>query len=65
MIGSKTKQDVIARLTSARNEIEEVLRFSAPAGRYDPVLLRPVTRNELSALCTGLARIIGEMQGDQ
>lgn len=65
MMGSKTKQDVVARLNCARNEIEEVLRFSAPAGRYDPVLLRSAARNELSLLCTGLARIIGEVQGEQ
>lgn len=65
MIRLKTKQDAIARLTAARNEIEEVLRGSVPSARYDPDLLRSVTRSELTNLCSGLTRIIGDLQAEQ
>ena len=64
MIERNSKKQVIAKLIVARNEMEDVLRLSVPAARYDPVLIPQATRNELSVLRDDLDRIVRKLEGE-
>jgi len=65
MIELKSKKQVIAKLIVARNEIEDAVRLSLPAARYDPLLMPHAARNELSVLRDDLDRIIRALEGGQ
>jgi len=64
MIELKSKKQVITKLIVARDQIEDALRLSVPAARYDPVPIPQAARNELSVLRDGLDRIIGKLAGE-
>jgi hypothetical protein len=64
MITANHRQKVIAKLITARDDLEDALRQSVPEARYDPVIISPGLRNELSVLRDHLARIIRTLEGD-
>lgn len=55
----------MAKLANARNELKDVLNLTAPAARYDPVVLRDATRKELSVMVDDLGRILQHLDGTQ
>ena len=59
------RRGMIAKLIVARGEIEDVLRRSAPAAHYDPVLLPATATNKLAVLWDDLDKIIRELEGEQ
>ena len=65
MIEPTSKKQVVAKLTIARSEMDDVLRLSTPAARYDPVLLSPAAKNQLSLLRDNLNKIICALEGEQ
>ena len=61
MLWSELRLGVVAKLRNARNELQEVWNMSAPAGRYDPVILRDVTRQKISVMVDDLNRILKDL----
>ncbi len=59
------KQKALAKLTNARNELEDALSLSVPAARYDSVVLPDARRRELSVMVDDLNRVIHQIQGIQ
>ena len=59
------KQKALAKLTNARNELEDALSLSVPAARYDSVVLPDARRKELSVMVDDLNRVIHQIQGIQ
>lgn len=65
MTAASNRQQIIAKLINARDDLEDALRQSVPAGRYDPVIIPQALRNELSVLRSDLVRIIQTLEGSQ
>lgn len=65
MLPSEQKQKVLAKLTNARNEHEDVLTLSVPIARYDKVVLPDARRSEPSVMVDDLNRVICQIQGVQ
>jgi molecular chaperone GrpE (heat shock protein) len=65
MTAAGNRQQIIAKLINARDDLEDALRQSAPAARYDPVIIPQALRNELSVLRSDLVRIIQTLEGSQ
>ena len=65
MLPYEQKQKVLAKLTSARNELEDALTLSVPVARYDKIVLPDARRNELSVMVEDLNRVIYQIQGVQ
>jgi hypothetical protein len=57
MIVHEHKKRILAKLRNAWHEVEDALKFSAPAARYDPVVIPHGMRN--------LARIVHDLEGMQ
>lgn len=62
MLRDEQKQKVLAKLTNARNELEDALNFTVVAARYDPVLLAEARRRELSVMVDELSRMIHQLE---
>ena len=62
MISASGRQQILAKLISARHDLEDALSQSAPGARYDPVVVPQALRNELSVLRDGLVRIIRKLE---
>lgn len=58
MISASDKQRILAKLINACHDLEDALLQSAPAARYDPIIVPQTLRNELTVLRDDLARII-------
>jgi hypothetical protein len=65
MLRDEQKQRVLAKLTNARNEIEDALKMSTTTPRYDPVVLADASRNDLSVMVDDLSRMIHQLKGIQ
>ena len=65
MVLDDRKQRVLSKLKNARKELEDVLNVTAPVARYDPVVLRDATRQELSVMVDDLYRILQQLKGTQ
>jgi hypothetical protein len=65
MLPGEHKQKVFAKLRNACNELEDALNLSAPAARYDLVVIPQGMRNELSVLVDDLNRILRQLEGIQ
>jgi hypothetical protein len=65
MIVHEHKKRILAKLRNAWHEVEDALKFSAPAARYDPVVIPHGMRKELSGLVENLARIVHDLEGMQ
>jgi hypothetical protein len=65
MIAHDHKKRVLDKLRNACHEVEDALKLSVPAARYDPVVIPHGTRSELSGLVENLARIVQNLEGMQ
>jgi hypothetical protein len=65
MLRDEQRQRVLAKLTNARNELEDALNLSLAAARYDPVVLADARRRELSVIVDDLNRMIHQLQAVQ
>ena len=65
MLRDEQRQRVLAKLTNARNELEDALNLSLAGARYDPVVLADATRRELSVMVEDLNRVIQQLQAVQ
>jgi len=57
------KQKVLAKLGTARNELEDALNLSVPAVGNNPVSIPEARRKELSAMLDDLDRIVRQLEG--
>jgi hypothetical protein len=39
MLAPQVKQQVVAKLIGARDQLEDALRLTAPCARYDPIVI--------------------------
>jgi hypothetical protein len=58
MLAPEAKQEVVAKLIGARDELEDALRLTGPGARYDPVVIPQAMRNEVSVMRDDLDRMI-------
>ncbi len=65
MLRDELRGKILAKLTNARSEIEGALNLSAPAARYDPVVMPNSTRNKLSAIVEELNGVLRRIDGSQ
>ena len=56
------KKQVIAKLIAGRGELDDALQLSAPAARYDAVVLPEVKRNQVLLMVHGLEQLIREIE---
>ena len=59
------KQQIIARLVAAREEIQNAIWLATPIARYDPVLMPQATRDQLSGLREDLEKVIQKFKEEQ
>jgi hypothetical protein len=62
MPSASDSQRIIAKLISARHDIDDALEQSVPDARYHPVVIPQALRNELTVLRDDLARIIWKLE---
>ncbi|MGD1082249.1 MAG: hypothetical protein ABR881_28355 [Candidatus Sulfotelmatobacter sp.] len=65
MLRHELRSKVVARLTNARSELEDALKLSIPAARYDPVVIPEPARNRLSAMIDDLTGVLRQIGGSQ
>jgi hypothetical protein len=65
MLRHEQRNQVLAKLTNARCEIEDALNISSPVARYDPVIVTKLARDKLSAVIDKLNRVLREIEGSQ
>jgi hypothetical protein len=65
MLGHELRSKVLAKLTNARNELEDALNLSRPVARYDPVVIPERAHNKLSALLDELSAVVNQIEGSQ
>jgi hypothetical protein len=65
MLRYEQRQRVLAKLTNARNELEDALNMSAVTARYDPVVLPDANRKDLAMMVDGLERMVRQIEGSQ
>lgn len=65
MLRHELRSKVVARLTNARSELEDALKLSIPAARYDPVVIPEPARNRLSAMINDLTGVLRQIGGSQ
>ena len=59
------RSKVLTKLTNARCELEDALKLSIPAARYDPVVIPEVARHKLSAMIDDLKGVLRQIEGSQ
>ncbi|MFY9561415.1 MAG: hypothetical protein WAQ52_14375 [Terriglobales bacterium] len=62
MLAPEAKQEVVAKLIGARDELEDALRLTAPGARYDPIVFPQAMRNEVSVMRDDLDRMIQALE---
>ena len=65
MLRNELRGKIVAKLTNARCEIEDVLNLSIPAARYDPVVMPNSTRNKLAVMVEELNGMLRRIDGSQ
>ncbi len=65
MLRDELRGKIVAKLMNARCEIEDALNLSAPAARYDPVVMPNSTRNKLAAIVEELNGVLSRIDGSQ
>ena len=63
MFRQAQKKGITSKLIQARNELDDALKLSTPAARFDPIVVPPRMRNSLAELRDSLTNIIGELEG--
>ncbi len=65
MLRHELRSKVVAKLANARCELEDALKLSIPASRYDPVVIPEPTRSKLLSMIDGLNAILRQIEGSQ
>ena len=65
MLDHERRSKVLAKLTNARCELEDALKLSIPAARYDAVVMPEPIRNKLSAMIDDLKGVLRQIEGSQ
>jgi hypothetical protein len=65
MLRSECKEKVIAKLTSARYELEDALKLATPAARYDKNVLSEAMSTKLVSMITELNTLLLSLEGMQ
>ncbi len=65
MLRHECRQKVLAKLTSARYELEDALSVSTPAARYDPNVLSETVRNKIVSMVEDLNSLLQGLEGTQ
>jgi hypothetical protein len=65
MLDHERRSKVLTKLTNARCELEDALKLSIPAARYDPVVIPEPARNKLSAIIDDLNGVLRHIKGSQ
>lgn len=59
------RQKVLAKLTTARCELEDALNLSTPAARYDPTVLSDTARHKVTSIIDELNGLVRVLEGVQ
>ena len=62
---SECREKVIAKLTSARYELEDALKLAMPAARYDANVLSEAMRTKLVSMISELNLLLQSLEGMQ
>jgi hypothetical protein len=65
MIRQECKEKLCAKLTSARYELEDALKLSTPAARYDPNILSEAMRTKVVSMISELNQLLQNLEGMQ
>lgn len=65
MLRQECRQKVLAKLTTARSELEDALTISAPAARYDPTVLSDTARDRVTSIINELNGLVRVLEGIQ
>lgn len=65
MLRHECRERLLAKLTSARCELEDALTLSTPVARYDPTVLSGTARNQLSSMIDELNALLRGLEGVQ
>jgi hypothetical protein len=65
MLRHELRSKIAAKLANARCELEDALKLSIPAARYDPVTIPEPARNRLTAIINDLKNMLCEIEGSQ
>lgn len=65
MLRHECVEKVIAKLTSARYELEDALKVATPVGRYDPSVMSGGMRDQVGSIIAELNRLLHNLEGMQ
>ncbi len=65
MMREECRQKLLAKLTTARCELEDALSVSTPAARYDPTVLSEATRKRITSMIDELNGLLRGLEGLQ
>lgn len=65
MLRQECTQKVLAKLATARCELEDALSLSTPAARYDAAVLSETARNRVTSMIDELNALVGALEGVQ
>jgi hypothetical protein len=65
MLRQECIEKLIAKLTSARYELEDALKVATPVGRYDPSVLSGGMREKIGSIINDLDRLLHNLEGMQ
>jgi hypothetical protein len=65
MFRHERQERVLAKLTTARCELEDALSISTQVARYDAVVLPESTRIKLASMIDDLNRMVRQLEGSQ
>jgi len=65
MLHRERKEKVLAKLATARGEIEDAVSLATPVARYDAVVLPEGIRGKLTTIVDDLNALIRHVEGTQ
>jgi hypothetical protein len=65
MFRHERQEKVLAKLTTARYELEDALSISTQVARYDAVVLPESTRIKLASMIDDLNGMVRQLEGSQ
>jgi len=65
MLRHECREKLLAKLTSARCELEDALTLSTPVARYDPTVLSGTARNQLTSMIDELKALVRGLEAVQ
>lgn len=65
MLRHECRQKVLAKLTTARCELEHALTLSTPIARYDPKIVPDAMRLQITEIITNINAVVQRLEGIQ